>query len=36
MDFAAEDYLCDTPPPRYTLYTYIYLFTQGRGGGGRV
>jgi hypothetical protein len=22
------------PPPFYTLYEYMYLFTQGTGGGG--
>jgi hypothetical protein len=26
--------ICLTPPPRYTLYTYMYSFTKGRGGGG--
>jgi hypothetical protein len=36
-DFAAAFYLTE-PPPRHTLYsvhTYVYLFTQGRGGGAR-
>jgi hypothetical protein len=37
---AAGVYLSTQPdplPPRYTLYKYIplYLFTQGRGGGGK-
>jgi hypothetical protein len=33
LHFAAGVYLSDTPPPsRYTLYTYMYLFTQGREG----
>jgi hypothetical protein len=40
-DFAAGVYLSRTPPPpAYTLYTCIhctvYLFTQGREGGGIV
>ncbi len=35
-DLAADVYLYEAPPLCYTLYKYmpLYLFTQGRGGGG--
>jgi hypothetical protein len=44
MDFAVGVYLSEAqspihspPPPLHTVYVYtVYLFTQGRGGGGRV
>ncbi len=44
-DFAAVLYLSEAPspsmnpypPPSHTVYAYkAYIFTQGRGGGGRV
>jgi hypothetical protein len=36
--YALQTTRTPTPSPCYTLYEYIslYLFTQGRGGGGRI